>query len=347
MNLRNEMESTKDHIDCILYLIKSSNDRIFMEMEIKLIEKLLLFDDIEIIFVSNTFGKEEESDEYYKNKEIIEDCLETIMKRLKLKEEKIDKIIDSIVYVNLVKKMKNTTEVECNLYGIDKLLSTMYELMSKKKIDEAEITKIKNSGDLKVLIEEIQKYPLLKMFKNRGDFKVKNRIELSKYILSCAKGDFWKDFFIIGLFTLNSRRKDMIKKISEKYGEKFDNVDDKLEEITKKIYKDSDNIIQNFFETMKPYKSIFEVSGFDFNPYFYNTQTIAIGNYLLNQYEEKSFLFDKNAFKTILDLSIGINNGIEGLNQLSNEWEIIMEDIKEGKSDKEWVRRFFNLDKKN
>jgi nitrogen regulatory protein PII len=233
MNLRNEMESTKDHIDCILYLIKSSNDRIFMEMEIKLIEKLLLFDDIEIIFVSNTFGKEEESDEYYKNKEIIEDCLTTIMKRLKLKEEKIDKIIDSIVYVNLVKKMKNTTEVECNLYGIDKLLSTMYELMSKKKIDEAEITKIKNSGDLKVLIEEIQKYPLLKMFKNRGDFKVKNRIELSKYILSCAKGDFWKDFFIIGLFTLNSRRKDMIKKISEKYGEKFDNVDDKLEEIKK------------------------------------------------------------------------------------------------------------------
>jgi hypothetical protein len=97
---------------------------------------------------------------------------------------------------------------------------------------------------------------------------------------------------------------------------------------------------------MKPYKTIFEVSGFDFNPIFYNTDTIAIGNYLLNKYEDKSFLFDKNAFKTILDLSIGINNGIEGLNQLSNEWEIIMEDIKEGKSDKEWVRRFFNLDKK-
>lgn len=58
MNLRNEMDSTKDHIDCILYLIKSSNDRIFMEMEIKLIEKIVQFEDIDIIFCSNTLGKE-------------------------------------------------------------------------------------------------------------------------------------------------------------------------------------------------------------------------------------------------------------------------------------------------
>lgn len=271
------------------------------------------------------------------------------MKRIKLKEEKIDKIIDSIVYVNLVKKMKNTKDVECNLYGIDKLLCKMYELLAKKKIDEAEILKAKNSNDLKVLINEIQKYPLLKMFKDRGDFKVKNRISLSKYILSCAKGDFWKDFFIVGLFTLNSRRRDMIKEISEKYGETLDDskAEQKLKDIEQEINNDSKKYTQQFFDTMKPYKSLFEVSGFDFDPLCYNTHTIAIGNYILNKYEENSFLFDKNAFKTILDLSIGINNGIEGLNQLSQEWETIMEDIEEGKSDKEWARRFFNLDKKN
>ena len=177
---------------------------------------------------------------------------------------------------------------------------------------------------------------------------MRNRINLSKYILGCAKGDFWKDFFIIGLFGLKSRRKDMIKKIFEKYGEKIEDkdLDLKYDEIDEKIKNNYKEIVNKFFESMEQYETYFLANGFDFNPKCYNEYTIAIGCYLMNKYEENSFLFDKNASKVILDLSRGINIGIEGLNSLSQEWVQIQEDIKDGKSNIEWVRRFFKLKKK-
>lgn len=98
---------------------------------------------------------------------------------------------------------------------------------------------------------------------------------------------------------------------------------------------------------MKSYKEIFESAEFDFDAYFYNEYTIAVGNYILKQYEENSPLFDENARTVILDLSRGINNGIEGMNHLAEEWEEILTEIKNGKSDREWVRKFFRLKKKN
>lgn len=99
------MQASKNHIDCIIYLIKSSSDRIFYEMEKELIKEIVEYEDIDVIFCSNTFGMEEESDEYYKNKEIIEDSLSQIMREIpKLNEEKMDKILKSMmIYVNLVK----------------------------------------------------------------------------------------------------------------------------------------------------------------------------------------------------------------------------------------------------
>ena len=343
---RNQMTATKDHIDCIIYLIKSSSDRIFYQMEKELIKEIIGYEDIDIIFCSNTFGIEEESDEYYKNKEIIEDELTSIMNEMNdLSSERKDKILDSIVYVNLVNKMKKINEVLIPCYGIDKLLGKIYELMRYKKIDE---TKIKAAKNLNDLIEVTKNYQLLKSFQNKGDFKMRNRINLSKYILGCAKGDFWKDFFIIGLFGLKSRRKDMIKKIFEKYGEKIEDkdLDLKYDEIDEKIKNNYKEIVNKFFESMEQYKTYFLANGFDFNPKCYNEYTIAIGCYLMNKYEENSFLFDKNASKVILDLSRGINIGIEGLNSLSQEWVQIQEDIKDGKSNIEWVRRFFKLKKK-
>lgn len=343
---RSQMTATKDHIDCIIYLIKSSSDRIFYDMEKNLIKEIIGYEDVEIIFCSNTFGLEEESDEYYKNKEIIEDELMSIMNEINnISNERKEKILDSIVYVNLVNKLKNVNEISIPCYGIDKLLGKIYELMVCKKIDETKIIKAKNLDEI---IEVTKNYQLLKMFQNSGDFKLRNRINLSKYILGCAKGDFWKDFFIIGFFGLKSRRKDMIKKISEDYGEKISDKD--LDKIYNEIDEEIKNnkwkaIVSKFFLSMEQYKTYFLANGFDFNPKCYNEYTIAIGSYLLNKYEGNSFLFDNNASKVILELSRGINNGIEGLNSLSQEWVQIQKDIKVGKSNIEWVRRFFKLKK--
>ena len=54
------MISTKDHIDWIFYLIKSAGDRIFYDKEKELIKQLIQFEEIDVIFCSNTFGMEEE-----------------------------------------------------------------------------------------------------------------------------------------------------------------------------------------------------------------------------------------------------------------------------------------------
>lgn len=339
--LRNTMISTKEHIDCIIYLIKSAGDRIFYDMEKELIKELIQFEEIDVIFCSNTFGMEEESDEYFKNKEIIEDSLNSLMMEIpQFPDEKKEKIIDSIVYVNLVQKFKNNKEVQVNCYGIDKLLAKMYELLEPKKIDELEIRKAKNVEEL---INISKRYELLKMFREKGDFRLKNRITLSKYILSCAKDDFWKDFLILGLFTLNSRREDMIKKICGAYG--YSAVD--IQEINKELEKVKwEDKVEEFFDSMKQYKTIFEASGFDFNAKFYNGYTIALGSYLLSKYENNSFTFDKQSFNCIIELAKGLNNGIEGLNKMAEEWEQILKDIESGKSNIEWVRRFFKLSKK-
>ena len=143
IDLRNKMISTKDHIDCVIYLIKSTSDRIFYDMEKEFIKDLIRYKDMDVIFCANTFGKEEESDEYYKNKEIIEDCLCSMIREIPdLSEERQEKIIDNIVNVNLVKKMKGK-EVSVNIYGIDKLLEKMHELLYPKRIDEIKLKKQK------------------------------------------------------------------------------------------------------------------------------------------------------------------------------------------------------------
>lgn len=344
-NFRNEIEATKDHIDAIIYLIKSSSDRIFLEMEKELIKDIIKYEDIELIFCSNTFGKEENSDEYYKNKEIVEDTLKQLIKESKVQKEKGKKILNNVVYLNLVRKMKNSKEVEVNCYGIDTLLSTIYKLMKKKKIDEIEINAAK---DLNELINISKKYVLLKMFTSKGDFKMKNRINLSKYILGCAKNNFWKKFLIVGFFGEDNRIKEMIKYIAKQYKKELsdEEVSNKLKKISKKIEKENIKENDEFFELMKPYKNIFEASGFDFNAFFYDKKTIFVGNYLLKEYEKNSPLFDDNAKNVILDLTKGLNNGIEGVKKLSEEWKEILNDINQNKSDKAWVRKFFNLKKK-
>ena len=349
-SLRNKMEATKDHIDIVIYLIKATSDRIFYDMERKFIQYLVQCEEMDVIFCANTFGKEEDSDEYYKSKEIIEGCLKSMMREIKsISKERIKKIIDDMVYVNLVKKMKKKN-IDVNIYGIDKLLLKCYELLYPKKIDEDELKKAK---DLNELIKISGQYDLLKIYRDKGDFRMKNRIHISQYILSCAKTDFWKNKFIFGLFTQNSRMKEMLEYIIKKYERIKDEsalnkkVEEKYEKISKKLEgQDLSQIAKKFFNSMEDYKSIFEANGFDFSAYFYNEYPVAIGLSLIEEYEKDANIFDRNSFQLILDLSKGINKGIRGLKKLSEEWKKIIDDIEAGKSDIKWVRRFFKLDKK-
>ena len=88
------MTATKDHIDCIIYLIKPSNDKIFYDLGVGLIEEIIRYEDIDIIFSLNTFGLEENSDEFYKIKEIIE----IIMKDTNVSRDRKDKSLYNVFY---------------------------------------------------------------------------------------------------------------------------------------------------------------------------------------------------------------------------------------------------------
>ena len=337
----------KFHIDCVIYLIKLTGDRIFYDMENEFIKDLLQYEDLDVIFCANTFGIKEESEELKKNKFIIEDYLNKMMDEIKyLSNGRRSKIIDNIVYVNLKKRISKNKNNEVNVYGIDILLRKIYKLLYPKKIDEDEL---KAAKDLNELIKISGKYELLKMYAEQGDYIIKKRISLSKYILSQAKLGFWKNAFVFGLFSYNSRIKEMIGVIMKEYEDIYDEyvLQDKVEAKYTQIEKELKNRnleedVNNFFKEMKDYKSIFEANGFDFNASLYTKETIAIGLLLMKEYEKNSNFLDKN----ILDIAEGINKGIEGLKRLAEEWEEILKDINAGKSDKEWVRRFFNLDKK-
>lgn len=349
-DLRKEMIASKEHIDCVIYLIKSTGDRKFQDMEKEFIKDLIQYEDMDVIFCANTFGKEEDSDDFEKDKEIINDCLESWMEEIEnLTENRKEKILENIIYVNLVRKMSKG-KILVNIYGIDKLLAKIHELLYPKRIDEIQLGK---ANDLNELIQIAGKYKLLKMYKERGDFRMKKRITLSKYILSHAKKDFWKNITIIGLFSQTSRRKEMVGVIIKEYEEIKDEADlqkkveEKYSELEAKLQKiNLKEVVNNFFESMKDYQSILEANGFDFSAACYNEYTVAMGLSLMKEYEENTVLFDRNSLKLLKDFARGINSGIQGLKKLSEEWEEILKDIENGKSNIEWVRRFFKLDKK-
>ena len=330
------MEKSKEHIDCIIYLTKS-DERTFYEIE-KPIIKFLAKKNIEIIFCINTHGIKENCDEYFKKEESYKDSLETILNEEEgnISEEKIEKILDNMIFINLVPKDDKKA------YGLEKLFKKLYDNMKDKKIN---IEQLENKKNVKEFLDAIQKYPLLGLFKQVKDFEIKNRINVSKHILESSKSDHW--WTITGLITRFNRRKELFKKIAEAYGEKNIKVDEVYQQIESKLQNQNLTEIQsNFFESIKDYKDFLDSSGFPFDAYWYNEYTLAMGYTYMKEFE-KDLIIEKNLSNFILNYAKALNKGIEDLRNLSEEWESIYNDIDKGESDKDWVRRFFNLKKKS
>lgn len=70
----------------------------------------------------------------------------------------------------------------------------------------------------------------------------------------------------------------MIKYIAKKYKKELsdEEASNKLKKISEKIEEVKIKETDEFYELMKPYKNIFEVSGFDINVFFYNKKTIFV-----------------------------------------------------------------------
>ena len=334
---KTEENNYKEHIDCIIYLTKS-DERTFLEIEKKII-KFLAKKDVEIIFCINTHGIKEDSDEYFEKQETFKDSLETILNEEEgsVSKDKIEKILDNMVFINLLPK--NDTKA----YGLEKFFGKLYENMEDKKIN---IEQLENKKNLKDFLDAIQKYSLLGLFTQVQDFEIKNRISVSKDILESSKSDHW--WTITGLITRLNRRKELLKKIAEAYGEKNIKVDEVYQQIESKLQNQNLKELQkNFFQSIKDYKDFLDSSEFPFDAYWYNEYTLAMGYTYMKEFEKDSFLLEKNLSNLILNYAKALNKGIEDLRILSEEWESIYNDIDKGESDQGWVRRFFNLKKKS
>ena len=332
-------KDSKDHLELILYYTQL-RERCFYEMEKEIIINLIK-NNKNIIFVLNTFGKSENSAVTKKLKNTFENSLTTIIKS-QISDEKIKSIIDNIQLINQMQIIEEVEEEEeetkkiiKQCYGMDDLFSKIYEMFKKKKIMINEIKNLKNE---KELFTYIGKFELLNHIKSIEDLIIRKKIDASKEILSYSKFDF----FIY--FGREERRKKLFQIIAKLFEEKIEDINklySDLESECKKVSKKK--IIYDFFNSIKRFEGIFSKEGFNFDTHFYNEYTLLLSSIYLQKLEKA----EKDV--GLLKLSNSINKCIDVFDDLSKEWKVIYNNLKKGKTEIEWVKRFFivNINKYN
>ena len=346
-----DMINCKDRLDLILYFVELKT-RPFLNLEVDLI-KYLVIKDKKMIFVTNDF-KNNHTKEIKKLTDSVKDSLKKIIYSIpdmdeKLKSLKVDEIFKNLMLINLKQSLVEIEDEEGNCktiikqsYGMDKLLGKMDEMFNKQKISILDINDAKS-------VEEINKAivncPLLSNIKALEDIYVNIKINASKKILSVSK----KNFFLI--FFRDSRRKALLEEISNLYRiENNEDVEVLLLKYRKKYnnIKETKEIVNEFFNSIKKYKGTFETDGFDFKAFCYNTETLLIGYLYLKNLEEKlDFNNYDDKFKDLLKkIGLSLNKAIDGFKEMSLDWTQTYIDLKKGESEKEWINRYFILSKK-
>ena len=142
----------------------------------------------------------------------------------------------------------------------------------------------------------------------------------------------------------NKRRNELIEKINELYERKsISNIDEVRENFKNKVDKieNKNKIINEYLESIKNFKDIFEEDGYDLDSSNYNENTFLIGYIFLTQFLNES---NKNIIslkKSLKEYCISFNKSINIFKELSFEWEKVYQSLKEHKSDSEWINKFF------
>ena len=337
-----DMKDSKNHLHLILYF-NELKQRNFLNLEIEFI-KYLLQQNKRIIFVTNDFKNNKKS-EIEKLIATMKDSLKKIINTMGGKiTSRTDEILNNIVLINLKQSLieyedeegeSKTILKQC--YGMDKLFRKIYDIFVKLKIS---IHEIENANDVKEMKEKIEKYELLGNIKTLEDIHINIKINSSKSILSYSKYDCFVIFF------RDSRRKELLEQINKlNNGPNIEDIEDEyrsIENEVKKI-KDKKDVVEEFFHSIKRFKGTFETEGFEFDAYWYNEYTLLVGYMYLKRFEnQKEFgQYDDKSKKFLRKLGTSINNSIDGFLELSKEWESTYKSLKEHKSDKEWINRYF------
>ena len=334
IKFKENIYNSKDHIDLIIYYCKLE-ERTFLNIEIDFIKELCK--DNHIIFVANTFGKTQKSKNTERLIKIKKEDLRQILKNEK--KDIVNSIVENMIIVNQISSFEEIDDEKPILkkaYGMDSFFKKLYDIYKGETID---IQQIEKSNTVNEMMENIQKYNLIKHIKNIEDIIIYKKISASKQILSFSQYDFFVFIF------RDSRRKDLLSKLRKIYDNKS-NKD--IDSLFLEIYNKAENKtnkekeINEFFESIKRFKDIFETEGFNFNAWFYNSFTLLMGYIFIKEYEKDFGLYDINTKHFIKELASNINISINGFQILSQEWEEIYRELKEGNIQRDWVKNFFN-----
>ena len=339
----NDMKESKNHLDLVLYL-NELKQRNFLNLEIDFI-KYLLKQNKKIIFVVNDFKNNKKS-EQRKLMGTYKDSLTKIINTMEPKvRERKDEILSNMILINLKQQLfeyedeegeSKTTIKQCE--GLDQLFKKMYELFCDKKIS---ITEIESATNVTEMQQRMKKFELLENLSKLEDIFIRIKINSSKAILSYSKYDWFVPFF------RDRRRKNLLKEINElNQGKSIDNIDSlfsNIEDKVKKI-KDQKEFIQEFFNSIKRFKGVFETEGFNFDAYFYNEYTLLCGYSYLKDFEREYGQYDEKSKKFLRQFVKSLNEAIDGFDKISKDWVETYASLKAHKSDKEWVNRYFIID---
>ena len=338
--------NSSNHIDLILYF-SELKQRSFMNLEIELLKKLINKKK-KIIFVFNDFYVHSSKEK----KKIVDKYLSVLTKRLHSMKEKYkyityNEILDKSVLISLKQHLIEDDEEEIRIkqcYGLDELFKKIYSIFMNDKILIDDIEKSTSIGEL---IAKVEKYDLLRNLKMKEDHYINCKIEASRLILSYSTYGIFEPFF------RDSKRKELLREINKIFSlfnhKNIEDIDSLIVKIEKQIkdIKDKKVIINDFFNSIKRFKGYYETKGFNFDAYFYNETTLLFGYLYLKEFDVEYGEYIEKTKKYLKELSNSLNKAIDGFQELSKEWEDTYKSLKNHKSDREWVNRFFIVDLPN
>ena len=261
------------------------------------------------------------------------------------KRDRRDEILNNIILISLKQQLFEYEDDEGEskiiikqCFGLDQLFKKMYELFLDKKIF---ISEIESSTNIKEIKERMSKFELLQNICKQEDIFINNKIISSRTILSYSKYDWFNKF------SVDQRRKKLLQEINKlNHGDYISNMDSLFSNIQNKVknIKNKSSVIEEFFNSIRRFKGVFETEGFDFDAYFYNEDTLLFGYIYLKEFESDYGQYDEKTKKFLRKFTNSMNEAIDGFNILSNDWKETYISLKNHKSDKEWVNKYFMID---
>ena len=337
----------KKRIDLILYF-NNLKERSLISMEIDLI-KYLLEKNKKIIFVLCDHGLYTQK-QIERLTDIFKVSLKTITEPLSdNKKLDINEILQNIIPISL-RQFINKVEIEDDddydeevfenmkikqCYGMDKLFKRIHEMFEKQKISISEINNSLHNYNLK---EYIQKCELLEHFQKIEDDYINKIIESVRLINSYSKKGLFKIFF------KEKKRKELVEQLISINSDKYIDTENFYYEIESLIdeIENKDGILVEFIISVSHLRDIADTSGTDF-PESCDDHTNLIGYLCLKKFEKEYGQYDLNTRKYIKELAEQLNKAIDGFLEITKEWENTYKSLKEYKSNKEWVNKFFIL----